>query len=121
MKNIEKMHDLNNEFDEKIHKKNINDEKLKDESNGKNKLIANEDLNTTQYDENILCFNMERRTITPYNVFKTQKNLSNNFIVEYILNEDYAVFMEDYNITVNTIIGKFPNFANFDLNTYKKK
>lgn len=86
-----------------------------------NKFITNNDLSTNQYSEKTLAFNMEKGTLTPYMVFKTQKNLSNEFIVEYILNDNYAEFMEDYDITITKVIGKFPNFANFDPKTYKKQ
>ena len=85
------------------------------ESNQNNiKLISNIDLNNNKYDEKTLEYNMERGTIYPYTVLKTQKNLSNEFIVEYILNEKYAVFREDFDITINKVIGLFPNFANYE-------
>lgn len=96
-------------------------EKTIGENNEDIKLIENEDLNLNQYDEKILSFNMRRRSLTPYQVFRTQKNLSNEFIVEYILNKDYTEFMEDTDITINKVIGKFPNFAFFNPKTYKSK
>lgn len=101
---------------------NENIENIENTDNVEIKLIDDNDLNSSfQYDEKILGFNMERGTITPYQVYRTQKNLSNEFIVEYILNENYATFMEDYDITINKIIGKFPNFAYFDPKTYRSK
>lgn len=106
-----------------IHDKTNNNKKLIESNNVDIKLIENKDLNSNQYDEKILRFNMERGTLTPYKVFTTQKNLSNEFILEYILNEDYAVFLEDFDITINNVICKFPNFANFNpknINNTKK-
>lgn len=93
---------------------------LEEISKNKIKLITNIDLNYNQYDEKTLSFNMEEGTISPYSVLKTQKDLSNEFIVEYILNEKYAVFREDRDITINKVIGLFPNFANFNPKTYYK-
>lgn len=108
--------ELNNESNNgKIYE--LNDDKIY-ESND-NKLIKNSDLNLNQYDEKILSFNMKNGSITPYKVFSTQKNLSNEFIIEYILNEDYAIFVEDYDITINKVICKFPNFINFNPKTLK--
>ena len=83
------------------------------------KLINDNDLNSSfQYDEKTLDFNMKRGTLTPYQVYRTQKNLSNEFIVEYILSGHYGESLKDYDITINKIIGKFPNFAYFDPKTY---
>lgn len=56
---------------------------------------------------------MEKGTITPYYVLCFQKDLSNEFIVKYILNKKYAVFREDRDITINKIIEYFPNFDKF--------
>lgn len=100
----------------------LNDNNIKNIDNAEIKLIDDNDLNSSfQYDEKTLGLNIERGTITQYQVFRTQKNLSNEFIVEYILNEDYGKFIEDYDITINKIIGKFPNFAYFNPKTYKSK
>jgi hypothetical protein len=102
--------------------KEISNENIENTDNVEIKLINDDDLNSFfQYDEKTLGFNMERGTLSPYQVYRTQKNLSNEFIVEYILNENYATFMEDYDITINKIIGKFPNFAYFDPKTYRSK
>lgn len=89
--------------------------------NAEIKSICDNDLNLNQFDEKTLGLNIERGTITQYQVFRTQKNLSNEFIVEYILNEDYGKFTEDSDITINKIIGKFPNFAYFNPKTYNSK
>lgn len=94
---------------------------MKEEYMNNIKIIKNIDLNYNQYDEKTLSYNMDNGTICPYAVLKTQKDLSNEFIVEYILNEKYAVFREDFDITINKVIGLFPNFANFDYKTYKIK
>lgn len=100
----------------------VNDENIENVENMEITLIDDNDLNSfSQYDEKTLGFNMEKGTLTPYQVYRTQKNLSNEFIVEYILNENYTTFMEDHDITINKIIGKFPNFANFDPKTYRSK
>lgn len=93
---------------------------MEEESQNDIKMITNIDLNYNQYDEKTLSYNMEKGTLCPYSVLKTQKDLSNEFIVEYILNEKYAVFREDYDITINKIIGLFPNFAYFDPKKYHK-
>ena len=63
---------------------------------------------------------MKNRKITPDSVLSTQKNLSNEFIVDYILNKEYAVFSEDYDITINMINGMYPNFRKFDIESYLK-
>jgi len=108
------------EFEKQINTENTNNDINTD--NGKIKLIDDDDLNSFyQYDEKTLGFNIKRGTLTQYQVYRTQKNLSNEFIVDYILNEDYGEFLEDYDITINKIIGKFPNFAYFDPKTYRSK
>ena len=84
-------------------------------SNNDIKLIENKDLLFNQYDEKTLKYNMEKGTLSPYMVLTKQINLSNKFIFEYILNENYAVFIEDFDITINEVIGYFPDFANFDI------
>jgi hypothetical protein len=84
------------------------------------KEIKNEDLIFSKYNEQILKYNMEQGKITPNMVLKHQKNLSNEFIFEYIINEKYAIFMKDYDITINKVIGLHPNFANFNINEYIK-
>lgn len=83
--------------------------------------INNDDLSSKQYDESILVYNMKRGTLTPYMIIKYQKKLSNEFIAGYILNEKYAAFNEDYDITINKIILKYPDFAKFDLKSYINK
>lgn len=89
------------------------------DNNNDIEIINNTDLELKKYDEKVLRHNMEKGRISPYKVLKTQKNLSNEFIVYYILNEKYAVFREDYDITINKVVGLFPNFANFDPKTLK--
>jgi len=113
---------INNEENIIINKNFEPEESNKSEELTQNdiKLIKNDNLYNNQYDEKTLSFNMENGTISPYLVLKTQKNLSNEFIVEYILNEKYAVFREDYDITINKVVGLFPNFANFNPRTYYK-
>lgn len=83
--------------------------------------IKNIDLLNNKYDENTLKFNMENGNLSPYMVLKYQINLSNEFIFEYILNEKYAVFRNDYDITINKVIGIHPNFAKFDIKEYLSK
>ena len=80
--------------------------------------IENKDLIFKQYDEKTLIFNIERCKLTPNMILIHQKNLSNEFIIEYILNEKYAVFNKDFDITINKVIGLHPNFANFDITKY---
>ncbi len=84
------------------------------------KQIKNEDLLSNQYDEQTLKFNMVQGNITPSIVLVYQNNLSNEFIFEYVLNEKYAIFRNDKDITINKVIGLHPNFANFDVNSYVK-
>lgn len=84
-------------------------------------LIENDDLYHKQYNEETLSFNMERKTLTSHKIFQTQKNLSNEFLIKYIFNNDFAEYIEDNDITLNKIIGKFPNFAYFDPKTYRSK
>lgn len=111
-KNIQESSKENNEKEER---KNNND-------NAEIKMIDDNDLNSSpQYDEKTLGFNIERGTLTPYQVYRTQKNLSNEFIIEYLLNKDYGETLKDNDITINKIIGKFPNFAYFDPKTYRSK
>jgi len=83
--------------------------------NDKIEQIENKDLMSNQYDEKTLIFNMELGKLTPNMVLIHQKKLSNEFIFKYILNEKYAVFNKDFDITINKIIGLHPNFANFDI------
>ena len=114
-KNIQEVLKENNE------EENNNNDNIENTDNAEIKLIDDNDLNSFyQYDEKTLGFNMERGTLTPYQVYRTQKNLSNEFIVEYILNENYGVSIKENDITINKIIGKFPNFAYFDPKTYRK-
>ena len=114
-KNIQEVLKKNNE------EENNNNDNIENTDNVEIKLIDDNDLNFSfQYDEKTLGFNMKRGTLTPYQVYRTQKNLSNEFIVEYILNGDYGESLKDYDITINKIIGKFPNFAYFDPKTYRK-
>ncbi len=80
--------------------------------------IKNIDLLDNKYDEQTLKYNMEKGNLSPYMVMKHQYNLSNEFIFEYILNEKYAVFREDFDITINKIIGFFPDFAKFNIKEY---
>ena len=77
--------------------------------------ITNLDLYNNQYNEQILIDNMHK--LSPHSIIKTQDNLSNNFIVKYILNKKYAIFREDYNITLQDILIYQPNFAKFNPNT----
>jgi hypothetical protein len=92
---------------------------MSENNNNDIEIINNIDLDFKKYNENVLKYNMEKGRISPYKVFKTQQNLSNEFIVYYILNEKYAIFREDYDITINKVVGLFPNFANFNLKTLK--
>ena len=81
-------------------------------------IIENKDLMFRQYDEYVLKFNIINKNITPYMILIHQKNLSNEFLFEYVLNEKYCVFKKDFDITIDKVIGLFPNFANFDPNNY---
>ena len=53
--------------------------------------LNNMDLYLRNYRETILKYNIENGKISQYVVLKTQKNLSNEFIFYYILNEKYSV------------------------------
>jgi len=64
-------------------------------------MIQNLDLYQNQYSETILINNI--RNISVHTICITQKNLSKYFISNYILNKEYHVFQEDYDITLETL------------------
>jgi hypothetical protein len=73
------------------------------------KKITNLDLYSNKYDEDILIDNINH--LSPSSILETQNNLSNEFISQYILNKKYFIFREDYEITINDIVNKYPNFT----------
>ena len=46
----------------------------------------------------------------PSYIIKTQKNLTDEFIEKYILNERYYKIREDHDITGDDILNYYPNF-----------
>lgn len=80
--------------------------------------IENINLLSKYYSEDVLKHNMEHGTITPYMVLKYQKNLSNEFIFDYILNKKYMKFKKDFDITLNKIISIYPDFGKFNIKAH---
>jgi len=77
-----------------------------------NKLtISNVDLYQNQFDECVLIDNIDK--LSPHSILITQKNLSNEFITNYVLDPKYAIFREDYDITLPEILKYHPNFAKY--------
>ena len=73
--------------------------------------ITNEDLcKKNDYLEKDLIDNIDN--LFPSIILKTQKKLSDDFIIKYILSEDYAQIREDYDITLNDLVNYYPNFGN---------
>jgi len=70
-------------------------------------VISNKDLLSNKFDESILIDNINRLSLDL--IMKTQKNLSNKFIDEYLLDENYATFPEDY-LTKNDIYNYQPQY-----------
>lgn len=77
------------------------------------KKIENHYLIFEQYDEQTLKFNIELGKLSPYTVLTKQKNISNEFIFKYILNEKYCIIRKDYEITIHDVIRYHPNFKNY--------
>ena len=72
--------------------------------------ISNKELHEkNNYSEQVLINNIDN--LFPSIILKTQKNLSDKFIIKYILSEDYAKIREDYDITINDLSNYFPNFG----------
>lgn len=75
-----------------------------------NTKIKNNDLYKYHYfSEQNLIENIEE--LFPSTILKTQKNISDDFIVKYILSEKYAKIREDREITINELSNYFPNFS----------
>jgi len=72
-------------------------------------IIYDEDLYSSQYDEEILIHNIER--LSQYSIFITQEELSNNFIWNYLLNTKYNKIIEDENVNFMNVISKYPDFS----------
>jgi hypothetical protein len=72
------------------------------------KKITNLELYSNKFDEDTLINNINY--LSPSSILKTQHNLSNEFISKYILNKEYFIFREDYEITINDIVNKYPKF-----------
>ena len=72
--------------------------------------ISNKNLHEkNNYSEQVLIDNIDK--LFPSVILKTQKNLSDDFIIKYILSEDYAKIREDHDITINDLSNYFPNFG----------
>ena len=70
--------------------------------------ISNMDLYTQKYDEKILINSIEN--LSRHTILTTQKNLSNQFIIKYIIESEIILFREDDDITYNDIIKYQPHF-----------
>lgn len=70
--------------------------------------ITNMDLYSNQYSEQVLISNIDN--LSQHTIFCTQKNLTNNFIWNYLLNSKYNKFIEDGEIMMHDILAKYPNF-----------
>ena len=65
------------------------------------KIITNNDLNKNQYTEEELINNIDN--LFQCIIVKSQRNLSNNFINNYILNPKYNSISKDEDITMETL------------------
>ncbi len=73
-------------------------------------IIKNTDLHKNNYySVEDLIENIDN--LFPSIIIKTQKNLTDEFIIKYILNEKYAKTREDDDITLNDLINYYPNFG----------
>jgi NurA-like 5'-3' nuclease len=64
-------------------------------------IITNDDLNKTQYTEKELIDNIDN--LFQCIIVKSQRNLSNHFINNYILNPKYNSISKDEDITMETL------------------
>jgi hypothetical protein len=72
--------------------------------------ISNKDLREKDnYSEQDLIDNIDN--LFPSIILKTQKKLSDSFIIKYILSDNYAKIREDYDITINDLCNYYPNFG----------
>jgi hypothetical protein len=69
-----------------------------------NNIISNIDLFNNLYSEDILKNNINN--LSTYDIVRTQKNLSKEFINQYILNTDY----NDDEVTIETLYNYQPNY-----------
>jgi len=69
-----------------------------------NNIISNIDLFNNLYSEDILKNNINN--LSTYDIVRTQKNLSKEFIIQYILNTDY----NDDEVTIETLYNYQPNY-----------
>lgn len=74
--------------------------------------IYNIDLYSNQYDENTLIHNINKLSL--YSILKTQKNISNDFIANFIINPKYSKDREDDDITLQDILKFHPNFGKYE-------
>ncbi len=72
--------------------------------------ITNDDLKKNQYSEDVLKNNIDR--LFQCIIVKTQKNLSKEFIDEYILNEKYSAIPKDSDITCEILKNYQPQYFN---------
>jgi hypothetical protein len=75
-----------------------------EETNEDNIIIKNIDLFCNFYTEKVLINNINH--ISTYDIVKTQPRLSNKFIDEYILNDDY----NNDDVTINTLYNYQPYY-----------
>lgn len=69
--------------------------------------VTNQDLLKKQYDEDILKKNIEFLSVT--RIIETQKNLSDDFIDNFILNDKYQQTHDD-EITISKLLNCQPQY-----------
>lgn len=73
-------------------------------SDQNNNIISNIDLFNNLYSEDILKKSINN--LSTYDIVRTQKNLSKEFIIQYILNTNY----NDDEVTIETLYNYQPNY-----------
>lgn len=72
--------------------------------------ITCDDLENNQYPEEVLIYNIDKLFVSA--ILRTQKNLSIEFIHNFILNEEYQVDRKDKDLTIYDIIKHQPHYIN---------
>ena len=71
--------------------------------------IESDDLENNQYSEEILIHNINKLFVST--ILRTQKNLSIEFIDNFILNEKYQVDRKEKDLTIYDILKHQPHYA----------
>jgi hypothetical protein len=100
MKSNDKIMTLNNETSNNklitVDTETLNNKAITNET-----IITNNDLNKNQYTEKALIDNIDN--LFQCIIVKSQRNLSNHFINNYILNPEYNSISKDADITMKTL------------------